>query len=174
MAGADKALVKEALLDRAEDLFRQAWGEPAKSSARCWRAKASSARTMEMRGHKRGLWNDHKGSDGGDVLDFFAVEFCGLSAAVDDFTKVIEAAARWCGLSDETAPDLSEMLARKKTRDDAAQAAEAIEERRKAQLVNGGVKSGHWAAQKSATLGLGVTCARRGRPGSSALHIAGG
>ena len=40
--------------------------------------------------------------------------------------------------------------------------------------VNGGVKSGHWAAQKSATLGLGVTCARRGRPSSSALHIAGG
>jgi len=31
--------------------------------------------------------------------------------------------------------------------------------------VNGGVKSGHWAAQKSATLDLGVTRATRGRPG---------
>ena len=40
--------------------------------------------------------------------------------------------------------------------------------------INGGVKSGHWAARNSATLGLGVTRATRGRPGSSALHIAGG
>ena len=40
-------------------------------------------------------------------------------------------------------------------------------------VVKGGVKSGHWAAQRSATLGLGVTCATRGRPGSSARHITG-
>jgi hypothetical protein len=38
--------------------------------------------------------------------------------------------------------------------------------------VNGGVKSGHRAAQKSAT--LGVPCATRRRPGSSAVQIAGG
>gem|GEM_PF-6667186 len=40
--------------------------------------------------------------------------------------------------------------------------------------VNGGAKTSHAAAQKSATLDLGVTRATRGRPGSSALHIAGG
>ena len=40
--------------------------------------------------------------------------------------------------------------------------------------INGGVKSGHWAARNSATLGLGVTRATRGRPSSSALRIAGG
>ena len=40
--------------------------------------------------------------------------------------------------------------------------------------VNGGVKSCHWAAQKSATLGLGMTPATRRRPVSRALHLAGG
>ena len=42
------------------------------------------------------------------------------------------------------------------------------------QRVNGGVKSCHWAAQKSATLGLGMTPATRRRPVSRALHLAGG
>jgi len=40
--------------------------------------------------------------------------------------------------------------------------------------VNGGIKSGHWAAQKPATLGLGVTRAPRRRPVSRASQIAGG
>ena len=34
--------------------------------------------------------------------------------------------------------------------------------------VNAGVKTGHWAAQKQATLGLGATCAKRRRPVSCA------
>jgi integrase len=40
--------------------------------------------------------------------------------------------------------------------------------------VNGGIKSGHWAAQKPATLGLGVTRGTRRRPVSRASQIAGG
>ena len=43
-----------------------------------------------------------------------------------------------------------------------------------AQVVNGGVNSGHRAAQKSATSGLGVTRATRRRRGGSAVQIAGG
>jgi len=41
-------------------------------------------------------------------------------------------------------------------------------------FVNGGVKTGHWAGQKPATLGLGVTRATRRRPVSRASQIAGG
>jgi hypothetical protein len=40
--------------------------------------------------------------------------------------------------------------------------------------VNAGVKSSHWAAQKPATLGLGVTRGTRRRPVSRASQIAGG
>jgi hypothetical protein len=41
-------------------------------------------------------------------------------------------------------------------------------------VVNGGVKSGHWAAQNPATLDLGVTRATWRRPVSRACQIAGG
>ncbi|MES2550063.1 MAG: toprim domain-containing protein [Pseudomonadota bacterium] len=83
-----------------------------------------------MAGAKRGLWRDHKAGVDGDVLDFFAVEFCGLSRARDDFGRVIEEASRWCGLSQDKAPDLSALAARGATRE-AQEAREAAEDARK-------------------------------------------
>lgn len=122
--------VKSALQERADDLFRQVWGEPVKHGARQWRAKTSSARSMLMTSGKRGMWRDHKAGVDGDVLDFFAVEFCGLSRARDDFPRVIDEAARWCGLSLDKAPDLSALLARGAARE-AQEAREAAEDARK-------------------------------------------
>lgn len=123
--------VKSALQDRADDLFRQAWGEPVRHGAGQWRAKASSARSMRMTGSKRGMWRDHKAGVDGDALDFFAIEFCGLDRARDDFPRVIDEAARWCGLSSDKAHNLSALAARGAARE--AQAAhEAAEDARKA------------------------------------------
>jgi phage/plasmid primase-like uncharacterized protein len=129
-AGIDKELIRQALQNRADDLFRQAWGEPEKPGARQWRAKTSSARSMVMTGTKRGMWRDHKSGGGGDVVDFFAVEFCGLNGARDDFRRVIEEAARWCGLDVGAVVDFSALAARGAARE--AQAAqEAAEDARK-------------------------------------------
>ena len=129
-AGIDKEVIRQALQDRADDLFRQAWGEPEKPGARQWRAKTSSARSMLMTGTKRGMWRDHKSGAGGDVVDFFAVEFCGLDGARDDFGRVMDEAAQWCGLGVCDVVDLSALAARGAARE--AQAArEAAEDARR-------------------------------------------
>lgn len=134
-AGHNVETIRQALLDRAEDLFRQAWGEPEKAGAKDWRAKSSSARSMVMRGPKRGIWRDHKANDGGDLLDFFAIEFCGLTAARDDFPRVIDEAARWCGLSLDAPIDLSALDARKAAREAQGEAEAAKDAQIKAALV---------------------------------------
>jgi hypothetical protein len=125
--------IREALIDRAEDLFRAAWGEPEKPGAKDWRAQSSSARSMVMRGAKRGQWFDHKAGTGGDVLDFFAAEFMGLTAAAKDFSRVIDEAAIWCGLSIDQAPEVS--MARRAAREAQATADDASATLRKATLV---------------------------------------
>jgi hypothetical protein len=112
-SGLDRDTVKFALEDRAEDLFRQAWGDPEKSSGKDWRSKESSARSMVMRGAKRGQLFDHKAALSGDILDFFAVELCGLIKANDDFPRVLREAAAYCGITDGPGPDLDAMRARK-------------------------------------------------------------
>jgi putative DNA primase/helicase len=113
----DKETISQALTDRAEDLFQDAWGEPAKAAAPQWRAKSSSARAMWMRGAKRGQWKDFQGR-GGDILQFFAVEFCGLSRAADDFPRVLAEAAGWCGISpDAPAPDPAHVEAKRRERE---------------------------------------------------------
>lgn len=122
----DKETISQALTDRAEDLFQDAWGEPAKAAAPQWRAKSSSARAMWMRGSKRGQWNDFQGQ-GGDILQFFAVEFCGLSRAADDFQRVLADAAGWCGILPD-APDPAHVEAKKRQREKLA----AIEAAQKA------------------------------------------
>jgi putative DNA primase/helicase len=115
-SGPDRDAVKFALEDRAEDLFRQAWGTE-KSSRKDWRSRESSARSMVMRGAKRGQWFDHKAALSGDILDFFAVELCGLSKANDDFPRVLREAAAYCGITDGPGPDLDGMRARKVAQD---------------------------------------------------------
>ncbi len=96
--GPSAAVVREALSARAEELFRVAFGEPARPGAREWRAKENAGLAMQMQGHKRGLWHDHTAGAGGDLLDLVAVAWCGLSSARDDFPKVLEEASR--GITD--------------------------------------------------------------------------
>ena len=124
-SGPDRDAVKFALEDRAEDLFRQAWGDPEKSTGKDWRSRESSARSMVMRGAKRGQWFDHKAALSGDILDFFAVELCGLSKANDDFPRVLREAAAYCGITDGPGPDLDAMRARKAAQDAKQAAREA-------------------------------------------------
>jgi phage/plasmid primase-like uncharacterized protein len=129
--------VKEAAIDRAEELFRLAWGEPERPAAKQWRARDSSARAMWMQGPKRGRWHDFKSGAGGDVLELVAVEFCGLSSAKDDFPRVLEEAARLCGIAKDTAPNLAQLEARKAERQRAAESATEAEDAKRAATVTG-------------------------------------
>lgn len=131
----DKEQIKEALTERAESLFRDAWGEPVKASARQWRAKADDARLMDMQGPDRGQWFDHKSGQGGDLFAFFAVEFCGLSGASHDFPRVLAEAAQWCGIQSGEQFDKAALTARQSARKIAAEAAAETEARDRAATV---------------------------------------
>lgn len=129
--------VKEAAIDRAEELFRLAWGEPQRPAAKQWRARDGSARAMWVQGPKRGRWHDFKSGAGGDVLEFVAVEFCGLSSAKDDFPRVLEEAARLCGIAKDEAPNLAQLEARKAERQKTAERATEAEDAQRAATVTG-------------------------------------
>jgi putative DNA primase/helicase len=126
--------IKEALTDRAEALFREAWDEPERPGARDWRARSDSARWMDMQA-QRGRWQDHKTGEKGDILEFFAVYFCGLKAARDDFPRVLSDAARWAGIDAAEPFDRAELEARQAERQIKAKKAEADEARAKAATV---------------------------------------
>lgn len=130
----DATQIKEALTDQAEALFREAWGEPEKPGARDWRARSDSARWMDMQA-QRGRWQDHKTGEKGDILDFFAVQFCGLKAARDDFPRVLSDAARWAGIDAAEPFDRAELEARQAERQIKAKKAEADEALAKAATV---------------------------------------
>jgi|DEB0MinimDraft_12_1074336.scaffolds.fasta_scaffold03696_2 hypothetical protein len=131
----DRDAVKFALQDRAEDLFQEAWGQPARAGGKEWRARDSSARSMVMQGPERGWWFDFEAGIGGDIFDFYAVEFCGLSRANDDFPRVLREAAAHCGLADGPGPDLDAMRARKAAQEAQAALQDAADTKRKAALV---------------------------------------
>lgn len=130
----DATQIKESLADRAESLFREAWGEPERPNARGWRARESSALWMDMQA-ARGRWADHKTGQKGDILDFFAVQFCGLDKAGDDFPRVLEDAARWAGIEAAETFDRSELEARQAARRIEAEKAEKAEARAKAATI---------------------------------------
>lgn len=98
MTRLDRDPIKEAAIEQAEQLFRDACGEPQNAHSSAWRARKSSALVMQMHGVERGHWFDHKSGQGGDILDFIAVQFCGLSRARDDFPRVLEEAAARLGV----------------------------------------------------------------------------
>lgn len=127
--------VRHALSGRAEDLFRQAWGEPEKLGAANWRARTSSALSMAMRGPKRGLWRNHKNGEGGNLLDFYAVHVLGLPNARADLPCVVATAGAWCGLRPEEPQDLSVLHTRREVREARAAAEARAEAQRKAVLV---------------------------------------
>ena len=127
--------VREALTADAEALFRRVWGDPVKPGAADWRAKASGARSMAMRGRKRGLWRDHTSGAGGDLFDLIAVEIFGLSQAKDSFPKVLKEAAAFVGMVEGEAIDTRAMDARRAERDAAARLEAARDAMAKADLV---------------------------------------
>ena len=99
--GVDVGQVRKALRPHAEDLFHAAFGRPANPRARAWRAKGKNAISMEMRGRKRGVWHDFAAGAGGDLLDLVAVTRCNLTSAKSDFPRVLDEAARLCGLVED-------------------------------------------------------------------------
>lgn len=132
--------VRYALQERAEELFRLAWGEPEKASAKEWRPKTHrkgkvSARSMAMRGGKRGQWCIHNAGKGGDLFDLVAVELCGLGSAQEDFPRVLREAARFCGMAEGQSIDLEALAARKAAQRAEEERQEAADAKRKAALV---------------------------------------
>ena len=127
--------IRQALSDRAEDLFRLVWGEPARASGRDWRARESSARSMVMQGPKRGQWFDHTAGTGGDLLDLVAIELCGLNSARDDFPRVLHEAAAFCGIANDASLDLSALMGRKAEREAKSALEAAAKAQSDAQLV---------------------------------------
>ena len=134
--------VREALLDRTEDLFRQYIGEPVRTNTPEWRPKDDDAFSMNMRGEKRGHWNNFSAGTGGDLFDFVAVYFCGLAKAREDFPKVLEAAADYAGLSPTHSPTPAERDARAAKRAGAAAArkAEAAREAEEKRVLTHGIR----------------------------------
>ncbi len=127
--------VRAALKSRAEDLFRDAFGQPVRPGAAEWRAKANEGVAMQMRGERRGLWRDHTAGEGGDLLDLAAKVMCGLDSAKSDFPRVLREAAGWAGISPGDAPDPERIAAHRKERERAAAAEEARDAERRAALV---------------------------------------
>lgn len=130
-----KAAVKEALLSQAETLFSEFIGEPVGANSHDWRAKGRSSFSMEMRGPKRGLWNDYSSGEGGDLFDLIAIKLCGLDNAAADFPKTLITAANWAGISNDQPIDLAALQARQDARAREARAAEAVQDTRRVDLV---------------------------------------
>ncbi|WP_419738588.1 AAA family ATPase [Ruegeria sp.] len=134
--GPSVAVVREALIERAEDLFHQVFGEPVRVSAREWQARSRPAQVMRMQGPKRGLWHDYSAGEGGDLLDLVACAWCGLGSAKDDFPRVMKDAARYCGITPDQPVDETALRERKRLRQRAAEQAERQEAARRAALVH--------------------------------------
>ncbi|MCY4288558.1 MAG: AAA family ATPase [Aestuariivita sp.] len=104
--GPSVEIIREALNQRAEELFEQAFGEPQRRAGAEWRAKQSSAIAMQIRGPNRGKWYDHSAGEGGDLIDLVAKKLLGHSDTRQNFPKVMQEAAAICGIRAEAfAPD---------------------------------------------------------------------
>ena len=128
-------VVRAALQSRADELFRDAFGQPVRPGAAEWRAKANEGIAMQMRGERRGLWRDHTAGIGGDPFDLAARVLCNLDSAKSDFPRVLREAAGWAGISPDHAPDPDRIAALRKERERAAAAEEARDAKRRAELV---------------------------------------
>ena len=131
--------VKQHLQDRAADLFEQAFGPPLRASDAAWRPKDQTSIVMQMRGTKKGLWHDHSSGEGGDLLDLVAQHFLGKDRANQDFPKVLEAAARFCGIVGtaalETDAEAQARLADKRSEREKQDAMAAAQQRRQREVL---------------------------------------
>ena len=128
-------VIRDALTDRAEDLFRLVFGEPLRSGGKEWQARDKSSQVMRVQGPKRGLWHDYSAGEGGDLLDLVARNFCSLSSAKADFPKVMKEAAHYCGIATDQPVDETLVKARALARQKQAAEAEKQEAARRAALV---------------------------------------
>ena len=96
--GLDRDRVKAALMAHAEELFREAFGPPARPRASEWRDRKNRI-SMQMKGGKRGVWQDFSSGAGGALFDLVAVTRLGLVKAREDFPEVLDEAARICGMA---------------------------------------------------------------------------
>ncbi len=128
--------VREALLDRAEDLFADLIGKPVRAGGHDWRSRARNGFSMEMTGSRRGLWKNHTTGDQGDLLDLVALELLDLSKPYgQDFAKVLNAAAAWAGVTRNAPVDRTAQLARQVARDRDAKAQEQQQAQQRATLT---------------------------------------
>ena len=133
--GPSVAVIREALTERAEDLFRLVYGEPLRPGAKEWQARERTSQVMRMQGPRRGLWHDYSAGEGGDLLDLVARNFCGLNSAKVDFPGVMKEAARYCGIATDQPVDETLVKARALARKQQAEEAEKQEAARRAALV---------------------------------------
>ena len=96
--------LRPALVARAEDLFRAAFGDPETPNAREWRSKTTPAIAMQLRGPKRGVWINHSSGEGGDLFDLVAKVFCNLPNSKADFPKVLAETERFTGTATASLP----------------------------------------------------------------------
>ena len=128
-------VVQEALNDRAEALFRHAFGEPVRTNTAEWRSREKSSRGMHMQGAKRGLWYDFVSAEGGNLFDLVARLFLSLHSASDDFPRVIREAARYCGIIEDQPVDMRALKERAAKREKEAKEEEEREIRQRMALV---------------------------------------
>ena len=148
--GPSALVVREALIERAEELFRDVHGEPLRAGSPKWSPKSAPSVEMQMQGPRRGLWFDHKTGQGGDLLELVAVEMCGLTTAKSDFPRVLEEAARYVGLSVDQPIDNTALEARRDAREHAAAEALAQDTAERAELVRAVVAQAAPAADSPA------------------------
>ncbi|MCY4306339.1 MAG: AAA family ATPase [Aestuariivita sp.] len=133
-------LLREALWARAETLFEIAFGPPVNRREREWRAKENRAVAMQVYGEKRGLWSDHSAAHGGDLFDLVGRHFLGLESARQDFPRVLEQTAQFCGLStSDLRPDQHKVNQLEKSRVQREAEVKVIEEqerKRRQELVS--------------------------------------
>ena len=134
--GPSLEVVRQALDERAESLFRLAFGEPVRAGAGEWRARVDQSISMQMRGPRRGLWYHHSAGEGGNLLDLVARELCGLGGARQNFPRVLESAASWAGLGAGQEPDLSTLEERRRARERQDAEHDRRRDRERRRLVN--------------------------------------
>lgn len=69
--------LRAGLLSNLESLCELLLGEPTSRSRSDWRWRKRGAFCMEVAGEKRGLWMDHEGVEGGDLLELIRRVQCG-------------------------------------------------------------------------------------------------
>jgi putative DNA primase/helicase len=69
--------IRAGLLANLEDLCECLLGKPTSKTRSSWRWRNRGSFCMEVTGEKRGLWMDHEGLEGGDLLELIRQEQCG-------------------------------------------------------------------------------------------------